>query len=37
MKALPLLKGLITNPLFLKAMLAIGAGVLIFKVDKGFQ
>ena len=31
MKALPLLKGLIFNPLFLKAMLAIGAGVLIFK------
>ena len=31
MKALPLLKGLIFNPLFLKALLAIGAGVLVFK------
>ena len=31
MKALPLLKGLIFSPLFLKAMLAIGAGVLLFK------
>jgi len=31
LKGLPLLKGLLLNPLFLKAMLAIGAGVLIFK------
>ena len=30
-KAVPLLVGLLLNPLFLKAMLAIGAGVLIYK------
>lgn len=30
-KAVPLLLGLLLNPIFLKAMLAIGAGVLIFK------
>lgn len=31
LKGLPLLKALLINPLFLKAMLAIGAGVLLFK------
>ena len=31
LKGLPLLKALLINPLFLKAMLAIGAGVLVFK------
>ena len=30
-KAVPLLVGLFVNPLFLKAMLAIGAGVLLYK------
>ena len=31
LKGLPLLKGLLLNPLFLKAILAIGAGILIYK------
>ena len=31
LKGLPLLKGLLVNPLFLKAILAIGAGVLLYK------
>ena len=31
LKGLPLLKGLLLNPLFLKAILAIGAGVLLYK------
>ena len=30
-KAVPLLLGLLLNPIFLKAMLAIGAGVLLYK------
>ena len=30
-KGIPLLTGLLLNPLFLKAMLAIGAGILIYK------
>jgi hypothetical protein len=30
-KGIPLLTGLLVNPLFLKAMLAIGAGILIYK------
>ena len=30
-KAVPLMVGLLLNPLFLKAMLAVGAGILIYK------
>ena len=34
-KAVPLLLGLLLNPIFLKAMLAIGAGVLLYKGWRG--